>query len=259
MIKILIVGSTHGHEKIGQYVIHELRKKVPKLISLEYIIGNPKAAEKNIPFVESDLNRVFPGNPRGTYEERLANQLRKKIMEVDLVIDIHSTKTTDYSSNSMLIITKLDQQTRMLIEIINPPKVLLMKYKNTNALISEAKIGIAFEYGRDNSKKVLNATLHDIGNLLVHNTLLKQNPFKFKKNIIKTQYFEVYDVCKKEFEGSFKIKKDFENFKLLKKGQIIGKKEDGELLLADEDFYPIMFGKNRYTTILGFKARKYKK
>ena len=50
MSKILIVASTHGHERIGLKVIEELKQLNidENLVSFE--IGNPKASEKNIPF-----------------------------------------------------------------------------------------------------------------------------------------------------------------------------------------------------------------
>ncbi len=51
----------------------------------------------------------------------------------------------------MVIVTKYDEATKAVIEAFNPPKVLVMSYKSDNALISQAKVGIAFEYGQDDS------------------------------------------------------------------------------------------------------------
>lgn len=256
MKKILIVGSTHGHEKIGQYVTEKLKGILPANSGVEFIVGNPKASDQNIPFIESDLNRIFPGKVDGTYEERRAYKLGPKILEADLVIDIHSTNTTDYSPNSMLIVTKLDDQTKKIIDIINPPKVLVMKYKNDKALISQAKIGIAFEYGKDSSQEVLAATTHDIINLLVSYKIINKNVFNKPNLNIETEIFEVYDAFEKTFEGKLTYESKIENFKLIRIGEIVGTTDSGVRIFAPEDFYPIMFGENRYTTILGFKAIK---
>ena len=57
--KILIVGSTHGHERIGLKVIDELRKLNIDSDFLNFEIGNPRASGKNIPFTENDLNTVI--------------------------------------------------------------------------------------------------------------------------------------------------------------------------------------------------------
>lgn len=227
---------------------------MPESDQIQFITGNPQASEKNIPFIESDLNRIFPGKADGDYEERRAFELSKAIISADLVIDIHSTNTTDYSTNSMLIVTKFDKVTEDLIKIINPPKVLVMKYKNDKALISQAKVGIAFEYGMDTSLKVLEATLHDITNLLIHFGILKSNPYQKIELNYKTEIYEVYDAFEKTFEGKFVRDSHLINFQKVEKGMVIGSTETGVQVEAPEDFYPIMFGENRYTTILGFKA-----
>lgn len=254
--KILIVGSTHGHERIGLRVIEELQKlDIPKG-RLDFVVGNPRASEENVPFVESDLNRVFPGDSSGTYEEKRAFELSPKIKEADLVIDIHSTNTTDLSGDSMLIVTKYDDNTRKVIDIIKPPKVLVMKYKNENNLISQAKIGIALEYGKDTSEAVLGATLHDISEVLMSCGLITKNSYTTTKNNERTDVFEVYDSYKKDFNGKLALASDIQNFHMVTRGTVLGTTDSGEQVLASEDFIPILFGENRYTEILGFKARK---
>lgn len=255
MSKILLVGSTHGHEKIGLKVIEELKKLNIDKSLLDFEIGNPQASEKNIPFVENDLNRIFPGKEHGTYEEMRAYELSPKIKSAELVIDIHSTNTTDLSDRSMLIVTTYNEATTELIDIINPPKVLYMKYKGSSALISQATIGIAFEYGKDTSIDVLNAILHDIANILLSFNIIETNPYTTSKPKSKTQTFEVYDVFKKEFVGPYKLNSKLKNFELTKKEEEVCEIDLNKHILADEDFVPILFGENRYTEILGFKAR----
>ncbi len=255
-MKILIVGSTHGHEKIGLRVIEELGKLNLDSSQVEFIVGNPKASELGVPFTEGDLNRVFPGRPDGNYEEKRAFELSEKILQADLVIDIHSTKTTDLSENPMVIVTKYDEETKKVLDTISPPKVLIMRYKSDNALISQAKIGIAFEYGLDDSESVINATVHDIATILMNYGLINQNPFSNPLEVSTSSVYDVYDAFKKNFEGEYVLADQIENFKLVHQGEIICKTKSNEEILADEDFYPILFGNNRYKDILGFKAKK---
>jgi len=254
--KILIVGSTHGHERIGLKVIDELRKLNVGSNVLHFEVGNPRASEKNIPFTENDLNRVFPGKEHGAYEEMRAYELSPKIKESDLVIDIHSTNTTDLSDRSVLIVTSYNQATKDIIDVIKPPKVLYMKYKGDNALISQAKVGIAFEYGKDSSTDVLDAILYDIAEVLMYYGLVEKNPYKTIKPITETEIFEVYDVFKKDFIGSYKLHSNVKNFVNVAKGETICSIDMDKQILAEEDFIPILFGENRYTDILGFKAKK---
>ena len=256
MSKILIVGSTHGHERIGLLVIAALKKLPITADNVEFIVGNPMASEKGIPFLENDLNRIFPGKEHGTYEEMRAFELSKKIAAVDVVIDIHSTKTTDLGDQSMIIVTKYDERTRAILDLIRPPKILCMKYKSENALISKAKIGIAFEYGKDDSAAVLQAILHDVAKILCHLGVLQVNPYNNPRTTHASGIYEAYDVLKKDFTGGYTLNKVVSNFVPIATGSIICTTNDGENVIANEDFYPILFGNNRYTEILGFKGRR---
>jgi hypothetical protein len=131
-----------------------------------------------------------------------------------------------------------------------------MKYKGDNALISQAKIGIAFEYGKDTSREVLQATLYDISKLLIHFKIIEKNPYENPRPMVATETFEVYDVFKRSFVGDYKLDESIHNFKLSKKDSLICTIDTDKKILADEDFVPILFGENRYTEILGFKARE---
>ena len=255
-MKILIVGSTHGHEKIGLRVIEELRKLNLNSNQVEFIVGNPKASELGVPFTEGDLNRVFPGRPDGNYEEERAFELSEKILQADLVIDIHSTKTTDLGENSMVIVTKYDEKTERVLALISPPRVLIMRYKSDNALISQAKIGIAFEYGLDDSESVMNATVHDIATILMSYGLINQNPFSNPRDVSTVSVYDVYEAFKKNFEGDYVLSDQIENFKQINVGQVVCTTNSNQEILADGNFYPILFGNNRYKDILGFKANK---
>ena len=76
------------------------------------------------------------------------------------------------------------------------------------------------------------------------------------KQNIETETFEVYDVFKKDFVGPFMLSSDIKNFHITKKGSVVCELDMNKQVLADEDFVPILFGENRYTEILGFKAKK---
>lgn len=60
-----------------------------------------------------------------------------------------------------LIVTKIDDSTRSVIDFVGPKRVLVMSISDTLSL-SSAKIGIAFEYGRDQSETTYRETLRGI-------------------------------------------------------------------------------------------------
>jgi predicted deacylase len=246
-MKIILNIATHGDETIGHAVAKVIEKL--KLIQGEVIIhvANEKAYLLKTRFIDQDLNRSFPGDKNGNHEQKLAFKILPIIKEADLVIDIHST--TSQLKNA-LIVTKFDKKTKNIIDVINPKYLLYMRATKNNALISAAKIGIAFEYGGDKDKKVIQKTISDIKNLLTYLGMIKG---KFKKTKSKTEFFDVYGVASKP-EG-FELKKSIKNYKLVKMGEVYsisGK----EKITAKKDFYPILFGEKKYKDMFGFVAKK---
>ncbi len=251
---VFVNGCTHGHESVGSLIVDEIGKLATKKGTLIASVANEKAFKKNVSFIESDLNRVFPGKKDGTYEERLAYYIDKVVRASDIVIDIHSTETTEVGGNSALIVTKLDKQTLNCIKVIKPPRVLIMKHTDNNALISNAQVGLGFEYGRDKDELTFRAILRDIKKILssldmTENGSTPQDSWGGSK----TDFYEVTGVVEKK--DGYELGKEVKNFQCLKKGGIIASM-NGKTILADHDFYPILFGKNRYKTIFGFTGDK---
>ena len=57
-----------------------------------FLLGNPEAAEKNVRFLEADLNRVFlPELDETIHEHRRARELMTLLDEADVYLDFHQT------------------------------------------------------------------------------------------------------------------------------------------------------------------------
>ena len=246
-MKIILNILTHGDERIGVKVAKELEKlKIDKNIFVVQI-ANKKAFELGERFVDQDLNRSFPGKKDGNREERIAYELSPIIRSADLVIDIHSTKS---ELKDAIIVTKLDAATRGCITAIAPKYALIMNATRDNALISEAKIGLAFEYGKDNDKKTLEKIIADIKRIFQYFGLIDAVP---KKRKIATQYFDVFSRVDKP--NGYKLFKKIKNYRLVRKGEKFAK-NGSDYLTANEDFYPILFGEKNYKDYFGFRARR---
>lgn len=246
-MKIILNIATHGDEKIGYKVAKEIEKLNINKKTLNIQIANKRAFELNKRFIKQDLNRSFPGKKQGNYEQRLAYKLSPIIKSADIVMDIHST-TSDLKDT--LIVTKLNKKTREYIKIIQPKYVLIMNPMKKSALISVAKVGIAFEYGKDKDLMTLRKTVFGIKKLLNHVRIID---FVVPKKSINISYFNVISAVPKP-EGS-KLLNSIKNYKPIKRGKIYainGKKS----LIAKEDFYPILFGQKNYKDIFGFKGKK---
>ncbi|MBS3094157.1 succinylglutamate desuccinylase/aspartoacylase family protein, partial [Candidatus Pacearchaeota archaeon] len=72
MEKLVIICCLHGNEIYGLEVCKD-QSLFP------FILANEKALKENKRFIDSDLNRSFPGKADGNYEERRAFELTKKL------------------------------------------------------------------------------------------------------------------------------------------------------------------------------------
>lgn len=92
-MKVLVIGGLHGNEPLGIEIVRALeRDPIPNVSAL---FGNPVAIEKGVRFIESDLNRVFPGKANGVTEERRAAYLMDACKGYDVVLDFHNTHAPD--------------------------------------------------------------------------------------------------------------------------------------------------------------------
>lgn len=242
-IKIILNVLTHGDETIGIAVVKELKKFNIAEKNFKVNIANQKAYELKQRYIDSDLNRAFPGDKKDDYEHILAAKLIPVIEEADIVIDIHSTTS---ELKDAICITKLDEETKKIIDIISPKYVLLMSKLTKCMLISNAKVGIAFEYGKNDSKEVLNNIVRDIKKILIYYGLIKDEKIVHKEN---TKIFNVIESVFKP-EG-FTLLPEIKNYKLIRKGEIYAQ-NGAEYLKAEFNFYPVIFGNSNYNDIFGF-------
>jgi N-alpha-acetyl-L-2,4-diaminobutyrate deacetylase len=104
---VLLTGGVHGDEYEGQIAISRLARELDPAALAGRLIMMPAV---NIPAVMNDtrlspvdgrdLNRCFPGDPRGTFSEMLAHFLDAIILPmVDVSVDLH---TAGHSMDSAL-------------------------------------------------------------------------------------------------------------------------------------------------------------
>ncbi len=96
-----LTACCHGDEVGGMVIIQEIFKKIRKNNLLtagslySFPLMNPigfETGSRRITFSREDLNRLFPGDPRGTLGERIANTIFTAILKTKpaLVIDLHN-------------------------------------------------------------------------------------------------------------------------------------------------------------------------
>ena len=87
-MKILVIGGMHGNEPLGIALVKSLAQE--PIDNVDAIFANQKAIANDCRFINSDLNRSFPGDSKSSvYENRRAAEILKMTKDYDLVLDFH--------------------------------------------------------------------------------------------------------------------------------------------------------------------------
>lgn len=95
---VTVIGGTHGNEYEGQVAVKRLCQDLDAEAMAGLVILIPQLSESACragtrlsPLDGVNMNRAFPGDPRGTISYRISNFLKTKVFpRVRVVIDIHS-------------------------------------------------------------------------------------------------------------------------------------------------------------------------
>ena len=230
---ILFTVGVHGDEHAPVSVT---KSKLPKK---SFLICNHQALVKNVRFIESDLNRSFPGNHKGGVEEKLAYKLVQKLKKHQFIIDIH---TATCVTPPFIVATKITPAHVELIRRTGVKKVVLMsrEFGAGKSLIDFVPVGISIESGREKSLKT-KIIIDKIVNQIINNELNKKQLkfYKVFKTFIKTNHQEF-------------LVPNIHSFKLVTAGTQItnlGQK-------AEENFYPILARSRNYPNFLCLMAKK---
>jgi len=235
-----VMASIHGDEPAGKKAIEQfLEEEYEFRRPVQFVIGNEEALEAGERFIDTDLNRSFPGDIESEYHEK---QLAAQVMEVvkgTKLLDIHTTRS--YPLPFATCSTLEDE----ILDMIESTGVKNVAYfPEDDGTITEQVKGIVVEAGFQGTDQAVENARGVIKNFLILQGVIdgearKSNP----------QIFEVTD--KVEGDWSFEA----ENFKKVEKGQVYATRGN-DSLRAEKPFYPVLMSTNGYNGTLGYQARR---
>ena len=184
-------GGTHGNEYEGQVSVKRLCRDLDPAAMRGKVILIPQLSQsacvanrRESPLDGVNMNRAFPGNPRGTISYRISNFVRTQILpQVHAVIDIHSGGNEAIfplcSSFHPIPDPKQRAEIAKVAQLFDTPFIMLYSSQlHSGLLTDEAEamgkitIGGEFGYAESTNRK---GTLHayeGIKNVLRHYGLL---------------------------------------------------------------------------------------
>lgn len=158
--KVLFIAATHGDEKIGVEVVESFKKR-----RFDFLIANPEALKQEVRFIDSDLNRIFPGKIGGNHEERRAIEIIKKAKKYDWVIDLHGSIS---KTGVFIIITKFTIENLYLALRFNIKRIVIWPGapETIGSLSTFMPTGIEIESGFRDDPKIKNQLKNALADFL---------------------------------------------------------------------------------------------
>ena len=120
MNNILMIGGTHGDEKIGVKALEVLESRRD---DFDWIVGNPRALKVGKRFTQTDLNRSAPGDLLSkNYEERRVAELVRLSAKYQYTIDLHGTNK---ATGIFLIVTNPTRANLRLARMLDVERVVI--------------------------------------------------------------------------------------------------------------------------------------
>lgn len=190
---VVAFGGTHGNEWEGPVAIKRLCQDLDPAELSGHIILMPQLSEsagnantRVSPLDGVNMNRAFPGNPRGTISYRIAHFVKTRVFpQVRVVLDIHSGGNEGIFPHvsSFHPVANIEQRTEMatVARLFDTRFVMIYSSDMASGLLTdeaeaEGKITIGTEFGYGESVN-RQGTLHayeGIKNVLRHYGLLDE-------------------------------------------------------------------------------------
>lgn len=246
--RVVIVGGTHGDEQCGIETVQEAFQDV-RLSRGEavFVMGNPRAIERNVRFTEANLNRMFrpeeelSEEKKVSYEFRRSRELMPLFTLADALLDVHTSESEIAPPFVICCPTSRETAAKMPFPILSYGWDKVERGGTDDFMERAGKIGVGLECGYDknpDSRKrarvAIRAFLFELG-LIDEAPENKETPVR----TIEAVYAHMPKV-------DFKRAQAFPDFMPVKKGELIG--VDGtEEIRAREDGC-VIFVRNRIGT-----------
>lgn len=238
---MLITAGVHGGEYVGIQAAIELAQKlkiqkVAGTIIIVKVINVPAFERRNGSMGLTDgknLNREFPGNPKGTEMERLAWAVSHGLQPVaDYYIDLHSgddyEQLTSYVYYAGMADEKTFSQSRRMAEQVDVPYMVRSNVASGGAYNYAASQGIPsilIERGGMGAwtSEEVRSTRRDVRNILCHLGI-----YQGKKDYRTYYPLDVTDICYQDASRDglwYPFKKPGD---MIREGEILGEVRDYE-------------------------------
>ncbi|WP_440764075.1 succinylglutamate desuccinylase [Natronorubrum sp. DTA7] len=242
--EVIIVAGVHGDEMSGIRAVRRLREADLDLQrGVAFVLANPAAIEAGERYLDSDLNRVFPGDPDGDREERIAARLCE-LVGGRTSLSLHGTEA---GPTPFALIHSAQEREFELASELPVPHVVDHWGVNEHT-ITTCGFTVEIELAAENSEEAVDSAEYQARAFLQRVDALPGDPPEADPD-----FFHMGEPVPKPDGESYEL--HVENFERVPEGTVYAT-VDGEELTADEPFWPIIMSADGADDIFGYQGHK---
>jgi predicted deacylase len=259
--ELAVVGGIHGDEPSGVHAVERLMAAPPPVERpVLLVIANERAIEADERYLDTDLNRSFPGDPDSdAHEERLAHELGERL-DGTTALALHATQS---HAEPFLVADGIDPLVERLGRTL-PVDAVVDTGEFIQGRLFAASRTVEVESGLQGSPAATEAAtrivirfLEEMGALTADTAAdlfseLDVSPDASPKTV---PVFRLNRSVPKTGVGEHAV--SVANFEEVAAGERFAT-ADGDPLVADEPFYPVLLSAEGYDEIFGYAAEKLK-
>jgi len=240
--EIAVVGAVHGDEPCGARAIERLLAESPPVERpVKCIVVNEEALERDVRYLDEDLNRAFPGDPDAeTHEGRLAAELLRELRGC-VTLSMHSTQSYD---DPFAVVGEVGSLAEAVCPYLSMDAVVEAGDFTEGRLVEHAEV-IEVECGRqgsdaaaENAVDLVHEFLGAVGALPSEGPREEPVPVYRLARLIPKEAGNVHEVF-------------VENFERVAEGEAFAATDDRELV-AEAPFYPVLLSPYGYEDVFGY-------
>jgi succinylglutamate desuccinylase len=247
---LAIVGGTHGNEPGGVNAMVELHRALGSgkvrlnQGKISFLLGNPGAYEKDLRYIDHDLNRQFSKRDASTVEGRRALEIKRFLnndIDIRALLDLHSVSIGDFK---LLVYTKDDSDNlKFALKISAVPLHFVFHPEHMPGTLIEAANangirGLIVECGNHYAPQAAETARQHIYSFLAHHQLIDEGDILPKTTPASITFYESIQAIIPHAGFRFLIK-DIKTGTKLSKGQKYAVDDHGDHV-APQDCYVVV-------------------
>jgi len=241
--RVAVVGGIHGDEPAGEAIVEQL---VDDLVvdhgTVQLVVANERALTAGERYVETDLNRAFPGNIESPqYETALAARLVDVLDGAEAVLVIHTSKSVP---PPFAIFSELTDSVRRSVTGMPVEYALDSGSLRSTTLDSVVPHAVSLEAGHQGSQQAAEFGRAATEAFLRAHGVLRDEPPDFTEVTLVEGHEEVP-------KGGGKPTVNYRNFERMAVGSVFARDDEVVHEVDREGLVPVLASEDGYDDIFG--------